>query len=89
MTLKSRITDDMKAALRAKDTPRLSAIRLLMAAIKQREVDERTEMADADVLAIPFLAAGALAVAFEQALGIEFHQPVGLVCSDARADPSR
>jgi hypothetical protein len=52
MTLKSRITDDMKAALRAKDTPRLSAIRLLMAAIKQREVDERTEMADADVLAI-------------------------------------
>ncbi|HEY3179388.1 MAG TPA: GatB/YqeY domain-containing protein [Casimicrobiaceae bacterium] len=52
MTLKSRITDDMKTALRAKDTPRLSAIRLLMAAIKQREVDERKEMSDADVLTI-------------------------------------
>jgi uncharacterized protein YqeY len=42
----------MKAALRAKETARLSAIRLLMAAIKQREVDERKEMTDADVLAI-------------------------------------
>jgi|SRR5437588_1255043 len=52
MTLKSRITDDMKAALRAKDAARLSAIRLLMAAIKQREIDERKEMADADVLVI-------------------------------------
>jgi len=52
MTLKSRITDDMKAALRAKETARLSTIRLLMAAIKQREVDERKEMTDADVLAI-------------------------------------
>ena len=52
MTLKSRITDDMKAALRAKETARLSTIRLLMAAIKQREVDERTEMTDADVLVI-------------------------------------
>ena len=52
MTLKSRITDDMKAALRAKDAARLSAIRLLMAAIKQREIDQRKEMADADVPAI-------------------------------------
>jgi len=52
MPLKSRITDDMKAALRARDTARLSAIRLLLAAIKQREVDERTDMSDADVLAI-------------------------------------
>ena len=52
MTLKSRITDDMKAALRAKETARLSTIRLLMAAIKQREIDERKEMTDADVLAI-------------------------------------
>jgi len=52
MTLKSRITDDMKAALRAKETARLSTIRLLMAAIKQRESDERKEMTDADVLAI-------------------------------------
>ena len=52
MTLKARITDDMKAALRAKDAARLSAIRLLVAAIKQREIDERKEMADADVLVI-------------------------------------
>jgi len=52
VSLKSRVTDDMKAALRAKDTARLSTIRLLLAAIKQREVDERKEMSDADVLAI-------------------------------------
>jgi len=52
MSLKSRITDDMKDALRAKDSARLSTIRLLLAAIKQREVDERTEMSDADVIAI-------------------------------------
>ena len=52
MTLKSRITDDMKAAMRAKDTPRLSAIRLLLAAIKQREIDERKELSDSDVLAV-------------------------------------
>ena len=52
MSLKSRITDDMKEALRAKDTARLSTIRLLLAAIKQREVDERKEMSDADVIGI-------------------------------------
>jgi len=52
MTLKARITDDMKDAMRAKDTARLSAIRLLLAAIKQREVDERKELADAEVLAV-------------------------------------
>jgi uncharacterized protein YqeY len=52
MSLKSRITDDMKDALRAKDTARLSTIRLLLAAIKQREVDERKDMSDADVIAI-------------------------------------
>jgi uncharacterized protein YqeY len=50
--LKDRITEDMKAAMRAKDAPRLSTIRLLLAAIKQREVDERRAMADTDVLAI-------------------------------------
>ena len=50
--LKARITEDMKDAMRAKDTARLSTIRLLLAAIKQREVDERKEMSDADVLAI-------------------------------------
>ncbi len=52
MSLKQRITDDMKAAMRAKDTARLGAIRLLLAAMKQREVDERIELSDADVVAI-------------------------------------
>ena len=52
MTLKQQITDDMKAAMRAKDTARLGAIRLLLAAMKQREVDERVELSDADVVAI-------------------------------------
>jgi uncharacterized protein len=50
--LKSRITEDMKAAMRAKDAPRLSAVRLLLAAIKQKEVDERIELSDADVVSI-------------------------------------
>ncbi|HCI52768.1 MAG TPA: glutamyl-tRNA amidotransferase [Gallionella sp.] len=52
MNLKQKITDDMKVAMRAKDTARLSAIRLLLAAIKQREVDERIELADGDIVAI-------------------------------------
>ena len=52
MNLKARITEDMKTAMRAKDAARLSAVRLLLAAIKQREVDERIELSDADVLAI-------------------------------------
>ena len=52
MTLRSQIAEDMKTAMRAKDTARLSAIRLLLAAIKQREVDERRELPDADVLAV-------------------------------------
>ena len=52
MTLKARITDDMKTAMRAKDARRLSAIRLLLAAIKQREVDERKDMSDADVMSV-------------------------------------
>jgi uncharacterized protein YqeY len=52
MTLKTRITEDMKDAMRAKDTARLSTIRLLLAAIKQREVDERKELTDADVVAV-------------------------------------
>lgn len=50
MTLKVRISDDMKAAMRAKDAPRLGAIRLLQAAIKQREVDERIELDDTQVI---------------------------------------
>ena len=52
MTLKSRITEDMKAAMRAKAVARLSTIRLLLAGIKQREVDERKELTDADVLTV-------------------------------------
>jgi uncharacterized protein YqeY len=50
VSLKSRITEDMKAAMRAKDAPRLGAIRLLQAAIKQREVDERIELDDTQVI---------------------------------------
>ena len=46
MTIKERITEDMKSAMRAHDTARLSALRLLRAAIKQREVDERVEATD-------------------------------------------
>src|SRR6185312_13133762 len=52
MSLKQRISDDMKSAMRAKDADRLLAIRNLMAAMKQREVDERIELTDADVVAI-------------------------------------
>ena len=52
MNLRQQITEDMKAAMRAKDAARLSAIRLLLAAIKQREVDERIELSDADVVTI-------------------------------------
>ena len=52
MSLKSQVVEDMKNAMRAKDTARLSAIRMLLAAIKQREVDERIELTDADVLSI-------------------------------------
>jgi uncharacterized protein YqeY len=52
MSLKDRITDDMKAAMRAKDAARLGAIRLLLAAVKQREVDERITLDDAAIVAI-------------------------------------
>jgi uncharacterized protein YqeY len=52
MTLKARITEDMKNAMRAKEATRLTTIRMLLAAMKQREVDERIELADADVVAI-------------------------------------
>lgn len=52
MTLKLRITEDMKSAMRARDAARLNAIRLVLAAIKQKEVDERIELTDADVLTI-------------------------------------
>jgi uncharacterized protein YqeY len=52
MSLKDRITEDMKTAMRAKDSARLSTIRLLLAAIKQKEVDERVTVDDGQVLAI-------------------------------------
>lgn len=52
MGLKERITEDMKAAMRAKDAVKLGAIRMLTAAIKQKEVDERIDVTDAQVLAI-------------------------------------
>ncbi len=52
MSLKDQITEDMKAAMRAKDTERLGTIRLLQAAMKQKEVDERVELDDAAVVAI-------------------------------------
>lgn len=52
MTLKQQISEDMKNAMRAKDSARLGAVRLLLAAIKQKEVDERIELDDAAVIAI-------------------------------------
>ena len=52
MSLKEQITEDMKAAMRAKETARLGTIRLLLSAMKQREVDERIELSDADVMGI-------------------------------------
>jgi uncharacterized protein YqeY len=52
VTLKERINEDMKAAMRASDKERLSTIRMAQAAIKQREVDERTTLDDAQVIAV-------------------------------------
>ena len=52
MSLKDRITDDMKSAMRAKDTERLGTIRMLLAALKQKEVDERIVLDDTMVIAI-------------------------------------
>jgi uncharacterized protein YqeY len=52
MSLKERITEDMKAAMRAKDSERLGTIRLLTAALKQKEVDERIELDDAQVVGV-------------------------------------
>jgi uncharacterized protein len=52
MSLKERITEDMKAAMRARDSERLGTIRLLTAAMKQKEVDERVELDDAAVIGI-------------------------------------
>lgn len=52
MSLKSRITEDMKLAMKAREAAKLGAIRLILAAIKQREVDERIELDDAAVIAV-------------------------------------
>ena len=52
MSLKARINDDLKAAMRAGDARRRDALRLLLAAVKQREVDERRELTDADVVSV-------------------------------------
>ena len=52
MSLKAKINDDMKTAMKARETARLGAIRLLLAAIKQKEVDERIQLDDATVLAV-------------------------------------
>ncbi|AKJ29954.1 GatB/YqeY domain-containing protein [Caldimonas brevitalea] len=52
MSLKNQITEDMKTAMRAKDADRLSTIRMLLAALKQKEVDERVELDDAAVIGI-------------------------------------
>jgi len=52
MTLKTRITDDMKTAMKARETARLAAIRLLLAAVRQKEIDERVDLDDAGVVAV-------------------------------------
>jgi uncharacterized protein YqeY len=52
MTLRDRIREDMKAAMKARESQRLSAIRLLLAAVKQREVDERKDLSDAEVISV-------------------------------------
>jgi|TARA_B110000967_G_scaffold182252_1_gene200029 uncharacterized protein YqeY len=52
VSLKLQITDDMKSAMRSKDSQRLGAVRLLLASIKQKEVDERVELIDEDIVSI-------------------------------------
>jgi len=52
MSLKAKITEDMKVAMKAKEAQRLSAIRLLLAAVKQREVDERKDLSDAEIAGV-------------------------------------
>ena len=57
MSLKDRITEDMKSAMRAKEADRLSTIRMLLAACKQREVDERTDLVDKESAEVKVLEA--------------------------------
>ncbi len=52
MTLKQRLTEDMKSSMRSGDKPRLGVIRLALAALKQREVDERIELSDTQILGV-------------------------------------
>ena len=52
MSLKARISEDMKAAMKAREVQRLSAIRLLLAAVKQREVDERKDLSDPEIISV-------------------------------------
>jgi len=52
MSLKAQLTDDMKAAMRAKETGRLAAVRLIIAEVKRKELDEQTELDDTQVLAV-------------------------------------
>ena len=52
MSLKTRLQEDMKTAMRARDTARLGVVRMALAAIQQREVDERTELSEADLLSL-------------------------------------
>jgi len=52
MPLKTRINEEMKAALKAKDARRLGAVRLALAAVKQREIDDRKELSDAEVIGV-------------------------------------
>jgi uncharacterized protein YqeY len=52
MTLKERVNEDMKTAMKARETERLAAIRLLLAAMKQKEVDERIQLSDTDVISV-------------------------------------
>ena len=91
MTLKDRVTEDMKAAMRAKDADRLSTIRMLLAACKQKEVDERVVLDDAAVVAVKHGASQRSAVAGGRAEGFfdEAHAHVvgGLpACELARAE---
>ncbi len=52
MSLKAKIAEDMKLAMKARESQRLSAIRLLLAAVKQREVDERKDLSDVEIVAV-------------------------------------
>lgn len=52
MSLKAQLTDDMKAAMRAKESGRLAAVRLIIAEVKRKELDEQTELDDTQVLAV-------------------------------------